>query len=157
MHASVQCCVPILWLLVPSFNNVTITAQALSSVRQTWLYTPESSKKYFDYRTVEDNFYFKSPETQENMDRRCLWMMAIHKFSTLGSGGRGYYELHAVRNKTLCLELYNGWCSAGLTLYIENSYHGEVMLLCGSIWKMCCESLHHDLIMLQLLSCFLLI
>ena len=26
--------------------------------------------------------------------------MSIHEFSTFGSGGKGYYELYAVRNKT---------------------------------------------------------
>ena len=56
---------------------------------------------------------------------------SIPKSSTLGPGSRGYYELYAVRNKTLVLKFARVDAVLDLRLYIKNSYHGEVMLLCG--------------------------
>ena len=74
-----------------------------------------------------------------------VWQLQYAAFiqtsSTLGSGGRGYYELYAVRNKTLVLKIARADAVLNLRLYIKNSYHGEVMLLCGLIWKNCCERL----------------
>ena len=68
----------------------------------------------------------------------------IQKSSTLGPGGRGYYELYAVRNKTLVLKFarvdavldLRKTCCARLTPKLVYHY------------------LHHDLIMLQLLWMF---
>ena len=57
----------------------------------------------------------------------------IQTSSTLGSGGRGYYELCAVRNKTLVLKFARVDAVLNLRLYIKKFYHGDVMLLCGSI------------------------
>ena len=57
----------------------------------------------------------------------------IQKSSPLGPGGRGYYELYPVRNKTLVLKFAKVDVVLDLRFYIKNSYHGEVMLLCGSV------------------------
>ena len=59
--------------------------------------------------------------------------VSIHKYSTLGSVGRRYYELYAVRNKTLVLKFARVDAVLDVRLYIKNSYHWEVMLLFGSI------------------------
>ena len=44
----------------------------------------------------------------------------IQKSSTLGPGGRGYYELYAVRNKTRVLKFARVDAMLDLRLYIKN-------------------------------------
>ena len=79
---------------------------------------------------------------------------SIQKFSTLGSGGRGYYELYAVRNKTLVLKFARVDVVLELILILKILIIGRLCWPAARYEKAYCESLNHDLIMLQLLWCF---